>query len=143
MTLGKRQGTLDLSVWSDIINDALNYSYGQIVAGLTARGFSQNIIPYWDRGAEFQKSLAMYWALLKRGSIGPDDQFSTANIDRLNVLDQLNGNPAKNIQAVYVTINGGVPADPDLQYGQAVSGPDTGKIVDCWDGFENFGGFRS
>ena len=122
MTLAKTPGTLDLTVWGDIISAALAWAYDEIVAGLSARGYSQLIIPNWDRGAEYQRSLALYWSLTHRGAIGPDDAYSVTNVERFDLRDSLHGNAAKNVQAVFVTV-GGNPMDPDTTYGQAVVGP--------------------
>ena len=56
------------SYWDQIITDALDASYLDIVTAFAARGFTLTQINGWDFGATFQTELALYWALVKGGA---------------------------------------------------------------------------
>jgi hypothetical protein len=65
--------------WSTLASEANTAAYNEIVARLTARGFTPAQIAAWDRGAEFQKNIGLYWALVKGGALdGFDDRFIRA-----------------------------------------------------------------
>jgi hypothetical protein len=120
-TLHKNPGELDLSVWNPVVAAANSFAYWEIVSRLMARGFSKGVIDQWDRGFEFQRSLALFWALDHASSIGVVDEFSRDNLKEFDRRDELSGEPRKNIEAVFFTI-GGKAFDPDLDYGQAIAG---------------------
>lgn len=90
--------------WPTLITSANLAAYQDIVARLAARGYSPAQIAAWDRGAEFQKDIGIYWALL-RGAGLSKDAYDVAKLKpfdrRLELWDPKN---AEN--SVPVTING-------------------------------------
>jgi hypothetical protein len=55
--------------WTNIASTSQNRAYWQIVSVLSGRGFTPTQIAAWDRGAEFELSLALYYALKQGGSL--------------------------------------------------------------------------
>ena len=50
--------------WDQTIEDAATDAYREIVGKLMARGFTQAQIDAWDRGAEFQRDIGLFWNLV-------------------------------------------------------------------------------
>lgn len=92
--------------WTDIVDQATNGSYQEIVGALLARGFSPAQIAAWDRGAEFQLSHGTYLALLNGGALEALDPRMLALLDKTAAL--------KDVQV----FTGGVWVNP-----QGASGP--------------------
>lgn len=96
-------GTLQ-AYWARIVADAREAAYQDILGALTARGYSAGQIAQWDRGAEFQRDIALYWCGVKRATVAAQTQGQL--LDRLDRLDR-----RKELATVAVMI-GGVVVDP-------------------------------
>lgn len=86
-------------IWDGIVSKSRVRAYGDIVSGLVGRGFTYTVIAAWDRGAEFERDLALWWALNEGAALGayPD-----------KILDKLDRRPE--LATVIVTnTEGGVP----------------------------------
>ena len=77
------------SYWTVIIADANLSAYQDIVGHLLRRGFTKAQIDTWDRGAEFQKDIGLFWCLVKGAGLhGYDDKFIRL-LDRRKELDEV------------------------------------------------------
>ncbi len=62
--------------WTNLVSEANIAAYGEIQGCLIGRGYTQAQVDSWDRGAEFQKQLAVFWSLTRGGGLaGYDDRF--------------------------------------------------------------------
>ncbi len=52
---------------TNVVAQAHTAAYQDILSGLLARGFSLAQISLWDRGAEFERMLSLYWVLVNSG----------------------------------------------------------------------------
>lgn len=99
------EANLTTGATSTIIADSLNAAYQEIVSRLAYRGFSQSQIDAWDRGAEFERDIALFWCLVKLGGLeNADDKF----IERLDRRDEID-------EAIITT--GGTVVEPDDEDG--------------------------
>ncbi len=97
--------------WSVIVADAHQNAYNTILSRLSARGFVLSQILAWDRGPEFEKDLAVWWALSEgAGTLEQETRVPTA-IDR-----------SEELMTVEVT-NLGVAVDPQGPQGICRTGP--------------------
>jgi hypothetical protein len=114
--------------WPTLINQALRFSYWEIVNRLAMRGYSKAIIDQWDRGAEFQQDLGVWHALqwISTQTAVKIEMDSLHMIDRRGELESFERTIGPRMQVrtdpVMVTING-VIQHPDTSVGQAVTGP--------------------
>jgi len=56
--------------WDNHVHNGNVSAYQDLIGILTGRGFTQSQIAAFDRGAEYQESLGLYWALLYGGALG-------------------------------------------------------------------------
>lgn len=120
------QNTLQKSTlpafWDEIVTSANSSAYWDIVGRLVARGFTKAQVDSWDRGAEFQRSIGLFWCLNHPAAIGSDNSYSRQNVEAFDRRLELSGDPAQGIQAVAVT-SGGVLLQPEGTAGQPTVGP--------------------
>lgn len=112
------------SNWDRQCEEAMRSAYLDIRGALVQRGFTAAQVLAWERGAEFQRDIGHYWALVRSGAAVPMDDRILERLDR-----------RKELMTVVVEIDTGVPQAP------AYSPPrvQVGKIgsVDS-DGNEDF-----
>lgn len=82
----------DASYWPTLIADANLAAYNEIVGRLVARGYTKTQIDTWDRGAEVQKKIGLYWSLVEGGALDGFDDKWVNKLERYflgqdNVLD--------------------------------------------------------
>jgi hypothetical protein len=95
--------------WAKIVTDALASAYRDIRGALIQRSFTAAQVDAWDRGAEYQRDIGLYWCLVRgAGMHGYDDRFIKM-LDRRKELEtvlveaasgspqQSAGNPEKQI----------------------------------------------
>jgi hypothetical protein len=58
--------------WGEIMDDALSMAYVDIQQALAGRGFTQSQIDSWAGGPEYQRDLALWWALTKGGMLASE-----------------------------------------------------------------------
>ena len=76
--------------WSSTIGpDANTAAYQEIVGQLLARGYSKSQVDAWDRGAEFQKSIGLFFALSNAGVYAGYDPETIENLDRREELERV------------------------------------------------------
>jgi hypothetical protein len=88
--------------WGEFILQAQTWAYQEIVSRLLARGFTPTQINSWDRGAEYERALTLWWALQRGAGLeGYDDKF-------LKMFDR-----RAELNTVFVSVGGGwqPPAD--------------------------------
>jgi hypothetical protein len=79
--------------WDTIITDARNSAYREIQAALLQRGYTAAQIAAWDRGAEFEIDIGLFWALVKGAGMKGEDIKFIQLLDRrkeLAVVDVTN-----------------------------------------------------
>ena len=77
-----------LAVADSVFADSVNRAYLDIVSRLQARMYTQSQIEAWDRGAEYNLDIAMYWVFQSGGvPANFSDQF-IKNFDRRNEMDK-------------------------------------------------------
>lgn len=123
-----KKPTADLDAvdyWPVIITECNAAAYNEIVSRLAARGFTTAQIAAWDRGAEFEKRIGLYWALVEGGCL---DAFDDKFIERLKTyLDWLD--------TVAVTNSGELVASKDCNTGAVnTSGDYFGEPINTDDG---------
>lgn len=74
--------------WDDIVTDSRTSAYNEIVSRLADRGLSLTQIADWERGAEFERDIALYWCLIK-GAVGGEDDKFIKQLDRRKELDEV------------------------------------------------------
>ena len=75
--------------WDPIVSDSNAAGYNEIVTKLVARGYSKAQVDAWDRGAEFEIDIALFWCLVKGAGLhGYDDKFIN-KLDRRAELDEV------------------------------------------------------
>lgn len=99
------EANLTTGATSTIISDSLNAAYQEIVSRLAYRGYTQSQIDSWDRGAEFERDIALFWCLVKLGGLENADDKFIARLDRRAEIDE-----------IIVTVGGAV-VDPDVDEG--------------------------
>jgi hypothetical protein len=93
--------------WANAVDLPQKSAYNQIVGVLSSRGYSLNQIQNWDRGSEFERVIALYWALVSNGVLS---QAGQQYVEKFEYYIRM-------LYTVSVTING-LFVPPDLQYGQ-------------------------
>lgn len=88
------------SFWTTIVDRVQLAAYQEIVGALINRGFTAAVIDTWDRGAEFEREIALYFACTSPQGVGSFDVNALKIYDRRPEL--------KNVQ-VFVD---GVPVAP-------------------------------
>jgi hypothetical protein len=65
------------SYWTGVVADSQVSAYQEIEAQLLDRGYILSQVLLWDRGAEFEKDLTIFWALTRGGGLSGmyDDRF--------------------------------------------------------------------
>lgn len=80
-------GTLD-PFWLTLLATAHSRAYNEIVMRLVQRGYTQAQVDAWDRGAEFEQDLAVFWALSQGAGLQADaDLKGVERLDRRAELD--------------------------------------------------------
>ncbi len=96
--------------WTQIITDSNAAAYANIVGVLSARGYTGAQIASWDRGAEFNSDLGLFWCLVKGAGLHGNDATFIDKLDRRKELEDV------------AIMNGGVLVTPDtggaVGYGQ-------------------------
>ncbi len=72
-----------------VIEDAHVAAYQEIQGRLLARGFTTAQVVLWDRGAEFEKHLTIYWSLINGGGTTAMDDRFVKMYDRRNDLNSV------------------------------------------------------
>lgn len=85
-----KKTTADLgSYWDNIVSDSRTRAYNEIISRLTGRGFTVAQINTWDRAAEFELDIAIYWCLVSGAGLSdPDDKYIN-RFDRRMELDDV------------------------------------------------------
>ena len=109
------------SWWEPIITAANSMAYNTIIDRLVQRGFSLNQINAWDRGAEFQRALGIFYALNHPAALQNTVDYSRKNLDAFDRREELTGNSNKKIPPVMLVI-AGVLQEPTTKYGQVTGG---------------------
>ena len=101
----------------DLIEDALDAAYQDIVAALSARGFTQAQIDDWAAGPAFNKDIGLWWACVKAGAFGAE-----YNPTLVKELDR-----RKELTTYEVVSSGGTRTEPGGIVGRGTlkNGPDT------------------
>ncbi|MDE2097714.1 MAG: hypothetical protein KGL39_10735 [Patescibacteria group bacterium] len=94
-------GSGDSAYVQDILHDANVSAYQEIQGRLLRRGITQAQLDSWDRGAEFQKSIGLYWTLIN--AAGLSQAIEPAVIKALDRRSEL---------SVVELYSGGVPLVP-------------------------------
>jgi hypothetical protein len=89
------------------IPDAIDRGYQEIVSKLLGRGYTMTQIVAWDRAAEFNRDLAMFWCAVQSANLDASDLW-VQKLDRRKELD-----------TVAITI-GGVLVNPGTSGGGQV-----------------------
>lgn len=75
------------SYYETHIPAALNAAYYEVLGKLLARGFTQANILAFDRGAEFEKDIALFWCLVRSGAYAGFDGATLQALDRRKELE--------------------------------------------------------
>lgn len=82
----KKDSTELADYWGTLVEDAQAAAYQEIVSAFSERGFSLAQIDGWDRGAEFEKDIACFWALTKGAGLTGEDDRWVNKLDRREEL---------------------------------------------------------
>lgn len=75
--------------WTTIISDCHQQAYNEVQGRLLERGYTAAQIAAWDRGAELEKDLSLYWCLTKGAGLnGTDDKWIKV-LDRRKELETI------------------------------------------------------
>lgn len=113
------------TVWDRIVTGANATAYLDVRGCLLRRGFEATEIDAWDRGAEFQRDLGLYWSLVRGAGLhGYDDRW-VGKLDR-----------RKELEDVLVETSGAPQApsfDPTgIEHGNAMTDGDRFTMADKW-----------
>lgn len=72
--------------FTGIVADANAAAYLDIVDPFVARGFTRGQVDAWDRGAEYQRDIGLFWCLLKGGGLVGYDPTLIKLLDRRGEL---------------------------------------------------------
>ena len=75
------------SFWTGIVGDSNTAAYNEIVGRLMARGFLKADIDQWDRGAEFQRRVGVWFMLRDGGAYAGFDAETIKSMDCRKDLD--------------------------------------------------------
>jgi len=99
------------SYWSEIAGKAHQSAYYDIRGALINRGFSAAQVDAWERGAEFERDIGLWWAIIRGGRPAHiDDQMMEA-LDRRMEL-----------KTVAVEVSSGAAQEPGGNQSNIVSG---------------------
>jgi hypothetical protein len=87
--------------WDRLCQEAHLSAYRDVRGALLMRGFAPGQIDQWDRGAEFERDLGLYWALVRGSNVHSFDQTAIDRLDR-----------RKELETVMVELAGGAPQVP-------------------------------
>lgn len=73
--------------WQTIVQNSNTSAYQEILGRLITRGYTPAQINLWDRGAEFQTDLALFWSLTKGGALSNYSDVFLKALDRRKDLD--------------------------------------------------------
>lgn len=106
-----QKAELDTSgVWDQLVTDANQFAYTDIVQALTSRGFSAAQIASWDDGPQNNLILGVWWALTTAGSTKNYDQ---KFIDKFDIRPALKTQPLL-IGGLWMKGATGPAQNPDL-----------------------------
>lgn len=73
-----------------LIDQSLAAANAEVVGRLLARGFryAEDVL-LWDRAAELEKDICLYWCLLRGGAYGSVDPLALKSLDRRAELDTI------------------------------------------------------
>lgn len=99
--------------WDEIVTSAHQWAYNEIVTRFVSRGFLGSQVTGWDRGPEFEKSLAIWWCY-DQGVMGvaTDDKL-LSKLDRRAELDTVQPIVGGVLQTPLGT-TGRLPSDTNL-----------------------------
>lgn len=86
--------------WDQIAQDAHGRAYKQVRGALLARGFTAAAVDNWDRGAEFEHDLGLFWCMV----LG---DWPSRDLEQIKLLDR-----RKELETVPVELDTGVPQEP-------------------------------
>ncbi len=72
--------------WPLFLTQCHQWAYNEIVSALLARGFTQAQIAAWDRGADFERDLTLYRALVRGAALEDYDLKAVEMLDRRKEL---------------------------------------------------------
>ncbi len=75
--------------WTSVVSQAHVAAYQEIQGRLLARGFTTAQVVLWDRGAEFERMLTIYWSLVNGGGTTAYDDRFIKQFDRRSDLDSV------------------------------------------------------
>lgn len=110
------------SYWTNVVSEAHTSAYQEIVGRLLRRGYTKAQIDQWDRGAEFERSLTLFWSAVNGGGLANYDDKFIARFDRRKELDEV----LLSIGGVYVYPNQSTPGTI------GTGGPNTTRDIFVW-----------
>lgn len=122
-TLQKDVDTLE-DWWEGIVTQARTFAYQEVVGRLMSRGYSRTQVDDWDRGAEFEGDLALWYCLVRGGAANAYDPRFIDMLDRRKELAAV---------AVFASGEHASPRDPQPGSGPAV-GTGRGSVFTWPDG---------
>lgn len=112
--------------WNNLIASANESAYLDIRGALIQRGYLANQVDVWPRGAEFNRDLGVFWALVKGAGLhNYDDKF----IKLLDRREELKDVLVEGIDAVVQTPQGSPAA---VGYGNASTTNDRFNLDQKW-----------
>ena len=73
--------------WDRLVKECHASAYYDVRGILLQRGFTSAQVDTWDRGAEFERDLTLYWCMVRGGTIVP--AASSEQLDRLDRRKEL------------------------------------------------------
>lgn len=114
--------------WASIITAANIRAYWTIVEAWMAKGWTKEVIDTWDRGAEFQRSLGLYFCLTDHAQGVPADVEAFIEMAKGLVTDR-----REELVGLQIFMANGLNIEPTTNKGQVVTGRISGWPDDCWD----------
>ena len=68
--------------WSAVVTESHTAAVQELYGRLLRRGFTKAQIDAWDRAAEFERDLALYWSMTRGGA------YSGFNLETVRALDR-------------------------------------------------------
>ena len=106
--------------WTNLATECNRSGYLDVRGALLKRGFLAAQVDAWDRGAEFQRDIGLYWAFVRGVGLHNYDQSFIDKLDR-----------RKELETVMVEIDGGATQLPSGTPAQIGGGVMT-TIYDTW-----------
>lgn len=97
--------------WDRLVKECHASAYYDVRGALLQRGFTAAQVDAWDRGAEFERDLTLYWCLVRGGL-----QVHAISAEQLDRLDR-----RKELETVLVE-TAAAPQPPAQEPGRIVSG---------------------